>query len=313
MVDLGTGLAGLALAPILKDLLGKVLGPTADYAGGRIRDVVQAADENTRRILGIALRHLGSRADGPEAVPPRVIKGLLTEAPFCDDALSAEYFGGVLASSRTGNPRDDRGAALMALIGRLTTYQIRAHFLLYSAIKAAAGLEERSEVEGEDLLVFVPLESFEEGMDFAPSEDRQAILGHSVFGLVREGLVANGPLLGEEEALTEVYSGVSGPGIVVGPSLLGAELFLWAHGRGDVAPQNLLRSDVTLSNSTGIAAPADAVNVERRHRKLSDEMASRDRAVQNEVRMRQTAERAAQEAQAKLLSDLTWRLKSLRY
>lgn len=64
----------------------------------------------------------------PGAVPPKVLKGIIGEAPFCDDELSAEYFGGVLASSRTGVSRNDRGAAFAALVGRLSAYEIRAHF-----------------------------------------------------------------------------------------------------------------------------------------------------------------------------------------
>jgi hypothetical protein len=34
-------------------------------------------------------------------VPPRVLSGLLTDGSYRDDKVACEYFGGVLASSRT--------------------------------------------------------------------------------------------------------------------------------------------------------------------------------------------------------------------
>lgn len=312
MVDPGTGMIGLGIALGAKDLLGKVLGPTADYAGERTREVVKSADENVRRILAAALRRLGGRSEGPEAVPPRVIKGLLTEGPFCDDELTAEYFGGVLASSRSGNPRDDRGAALMSLLGRMTTYQVRAHFLIYMAIRSAVNAEERSEIKMGGLHAFIPLPSFEEGMAFSVSEDRKALLGHSVAGLVREGLVDNGPLFGEEEVLRSSFFGVSGPGIVVGPSLLGAELFLWAHGRGDVASEEFLDSDVSVDNTTGLDAPDGAVIVEKRPTRAEGALRARESAIQQQGLMQSVAEEAARNANTMFVSNLAWQLQRRR-
>jgi len=312
MVDLGTGLTGLAIALGAKELLGKVLGPTADYAGERTRDVVKAGDENLRRVLAIALRRLGSRSDGPDAVPPKVIKGLLTEAPFCDDELAAEYFGGVLASSRTGNPRDDRGAALLALIGRMTTYQIRAHFLVYLAIKAASDAEDRMGNCGDDPRAFIPMKSFEEGMDFSAGEDRKAIVGHAISGLVREELIASGPIVDDEDAIQKLYYGSSGPGLVVGPSLQGAELFLWAHGRGDVASQDFLGSEVVLENESGIFAPEGTVIVQRRPTRTENAVSAHERAVRDEAMIRAVAEDAARSAQARWTADLASQFRRLR-
>jgi hypothetical protein len=57
-------------------------------------------------------------------VSPRVL-GFLVQASLCEDELFAEYYGGVLASARGPSGRDDRGASMMSLIGRLSTYQVR--------------------------------------------------------------------------------------------------------------------------------------------------------------------------------------------
>jgi hypothetical protein len=78
--------------------------------------------ENISRVFGHAARKLGPAALETEgAVPPRVLKGILEEGQFADGELAAEYLGGVLASARTAQGRDDRGALLVGLVGRLST------------------------------------------------------------------------------------------------------------------------------------------------------------------------------------------------
>jgi hypothetical protein len=78
--------------------------------------------------------------------------------------VSTEYFGGVLASSRTEVGRDDRGAAFVALIGRLSSYQIRSHYFFYT---------------------FVPMQSYASAMEFGEDENFDVLLSHVLFGLSR--------------------------------------------------------------------------------------------------------------------------------
>ena len=89
---------------------------------------------NVANIFSRAKEKLGDRIEEPGSIPPRVLKEVLDEGSFCDDPLTAEYFGGVLASSRSQVSRDDRGASWSALVARLSTYQVRSHFLIYRAI-----------------------------------------------------------------------------------------------------------------------------------------------------------------------------------
>jgi hypothetical protein len=56
----------------------------------------------------IARRKLGIRAEQPGSIPARTLQKLLTDGSFVDDEICAEYFGGVLASSRSQTGRDDR-------------------------------------------------------------------------------------------------------------------------------------------------------------------------------------------------------------
>jgi hypothetical protein len=127
-MDPGTGLTVLGTALGSAKVVEKILGPTAEYLGLGMREWTEHRVENLGKVFENAKKKLGEKLDGPGAVPPKVLKGILEEGQFCDDELAAEYFGGVLASSKSEVGRDDRGAAFIALIGRLSSYQIRAHF-----------------------------------------------------------------------------------------------------------------------------------------------------------------------------------------
>ncbi|HEX9830777.1 MAG TPA: hypothetical protein VGA94_03730 [Thermodesulfobacteriota bacterium] len=133
--SIGTGLTILGTAIGSKELVVKVLGPTADYIGGGLQHWTEKSVSSVARIFTNAGAKLGERKELPGAVPPKVLRGILQEGAFCDDELAGEYFGGVLASSRSEISRDDRGAAFISLISRLTSYQIRAHFVFYHIIK----------------------------------------------------------------------------------------------------------------------------------------------------------------------------------
>ena len=173
----------------------------------------------------------------------------MQEGSFCDDELAAEYFGGVLASSRSEIPRDDRGASLARLVSRLTTYQLRTHYLLYSVIKTAFNgqniIINKPEGPGE-LATYLSRSSYSAGMELSPKEDLLVIIGHSMFGLYREDLL-NRFISTTKEDLAENYeTEAEENGIIFQPSALGVELFLWAHGRGEVPVWRFLESDIDL-------------------------------------------------------------------
>ena len=106
----------------LKELMPRILGPTADYVGTGLKDLTEKGIRNIARVFSIAEKRLGKSIDKPGQVPPRVFKVILNEAYFCENELAAEYFGGILASSRTSDARDDRGAYFASMVGRLSTY-----------------------------------------------------------------------------------------------------------------------------------------------------------------------------------------------
>ena len=97
----------------------------------------------------------------------------LNHPVFCDDELSAEYFGGVLASSRPGVSRDDRGSSFTALLGRLTTYQIRTHFIFYRVVRTlfvGTGFSVATPEERRKLRTYLPFSVYGGAMDFSEAE-----------------------------------------------------------------------------------------------------------------------------------------------
>lgn len=126
---------GAIAAYLGKDGLQKLLGPTADYLGQGLRDFTERRVNNIGLIFKSAQSKLGERIESPGEVPPKVLKAVLDEGSFSNDLLAIEYFGGILASSRTELGRDDRGARLGKVVDTLSTYQLRAHYLIYTTIR----------------------------------------------------------------------------------------------------------------------------------------------------------------------------------
>ena len=111
MPELVTTLGIGAIAAYLgKDGISKVLGPTADYLGGELKTLAQKRVQNVGKIFSNAEKKLGTKLELPGAVPPKVLKTIINEGSYSEDDIAVEYFGGVLASSRTKVSRDDRGA-----------------------------------------------------------------------------------------------------------------------------------------------------------------------------------------------------------
>jgi hypothetical protein len=230
------GLGAIA-AYIGKDGLEKLLGPTADYLGGGLKEFTQKRMENIGKIFKNADEKLGHKREQPGIIPPKVLKTIMNDGSFNDDSLAVEYFGGVLASSRTEHGRDDRGARMAKLVDGLSTYQLRTHYLIYSTIKEIFqnksylfNMDDRPKME-----IFLPFKNYAKAMSFGPEElnNNDAFLRHTFFGLANDGLIENNFLYGSEEHMKKKVPTADDGGIICQPSALGAELFLWALGCGD--------------------------------------------------------------------------------
>ncbi len=230
------GLGAIA-AYLGKDGLQKLLGPTADYLGGGLRDFTQKRVETIGRILKNASSKVGSKIDTPGQVPPKVLKAVLDEGSFSNDALAVEYFGGILASSRSESGRDDRGARIAKMLDALSTYQLRTHYLIYGTVrKLYSGHNLRVDMEGRrKMRLLLPFSGYIPMMEFSEQESKQmsSIFSHVFFGLHADNLLENDWQYGPKEKLMAWYPDAKEAGIVCQPSSLGIELFLWAFGHSD--------------------------------------------------------------------------------
>lgn len=218
-----------------KDLINKLFGPTAEYFGDGMRKLVECGNKNMARIVQSAITRLGSKLESPGTVPSRVLKEVMIEGAFIEDELTLEYFGGVLASSRSESGRDDRAVSMLSLLKRLSSYQVRAHYVIYRVVRAKTYFMEHGarmlRVPGTfamDRDEFIQVMAF----DSHEVEKYDALVEHIVIGLTREDLVTQaGYWNGRPHA-----SGCS----------TGVELFLWAHGLGDRQVEEFYNPDLDL-------------------------------------------------------------------
>ena len=239
---------GAVTAYLGKGAVDKLLGPTAEYLGEELRDFTQRRGESFGKILSNAYKKLGSQREAPGQVPPRILKAVINDASFCEDPLMLEYFGGVLASSRTDDGRDDRGARLMKIVNNLSAYQLRTHYLLYSTIAnlfSNSGKRLGTTQDRMQLRVFLPFTGYATSMMFSQKElGNQQILMHIWGGLHSDGLIENEWHFGSHDSIKKKFANASEDGIICQPSAMGAELFLWAFGYGASPLEHMLSGQI---------------------------------------------------------------------
>jgi len=251
---IGAGLMALAS----KDMLGRILGPSADYVGGRIEGLVKKCDINLGRIFQYAVRKLGPKINDPGAVNPRVLRHVWAEGAFIEDELAAEYFGGLLASARSPDGKDDRMLGHLGTVRDLSVYDLRLHFLTYSLMRSffvgsnlwVADSDQRAQMD-----IYIPLLAYMAAADVQGDWEPEQFAGASLFRLAERHLI--GEFTVGSDGLLKYDSQIEVSGMVVFPSYLGAELYLLAYGhRGEVGrqfvdPALAMPSNMTMTISEG--------------------------------------------------------------
>lgn len=95
--------------------------------------------------------------------------------------------------------------------------------------------------------VYIPLSVYLHAMEFAPNEDMNTILTHSVQGLVRSGLIEINYSSGSREYLAKTFSDATEGGIIMAPSIHGSEVFLWGQGVKGASGHEIVDSALKLS------------------------------------------------------------------
>lgn len=227
-------------AVLSRDLLTVVLGDGAGHLGGEPEALSPPRRANLVRVCETAIRRLGDRVSDPGGVHPRALPHLFGDASCSGDPVAIAYRGGVLAASRTANPDDDRGVRRMALLSRLTTQQMRAHYLFYSTLRRLLAANPKPGAMDFDskryrMATFVPGYHFVQAMGMAGGAANMGQMVTDILTGLGLELLLDGSNMGSESYLKKFFQtdAIRGEGIVFAPSVAGLQLFLWAFGAAD--------------------------------------------------------------------------------
>jgi hypothetical protein len=216
----------------------KLLGPVFDEMGQALRErYSDRRKRNFERMGRNAEKKLGPAVDEPGEVSPRVALKVLEDGSLCDGEVMAEYFGGILAGSRTPNGDDDRGATWASLVSRLATADVHLHYLIYQAFRhlylGQTTIDLANAAIRETHRIYIGASDIVEAMGIDPANGWERVIVPAMSALVREGLVGGQYAYVAADILQQQFSiDTSEPGIIVPPSVPGLELFLWAFNYG---------------------------------------------------------------------------------
>ena len=224
--------------------------------------MVQSANVNLGAIFTSAERKLGQKVDHPGSVNPRVFKQIWDEGRFIEDELAAEYFGGLLASARSPDGKDDRVLSLLATVRDLSVFDLRLHYLIYVSIRRLFVGRTFSVAVQEDRIqagVFIPFDVYYQVLGLKNDQAAQELAAHSLITLIKHEMIDHRFSMGPPEKIRQYCLQANRPGIIAIPSFFGAELFLWAHGYSDRHINELLSVDIEFPTEAGIEVPEGAL------------------------------------------------------
>ncbi|MCH6229341.1 hypothetical protein MK786_01125 [Microbacterium sp. CFH 31415] len=217
-------------------LITRLFGPSADVIGNNWAERLR--ERNLDKLLRKTEKRAAGKAD-PGIANPRVASQVFEAAEYADAEVVSEYLSGVLASSRTPDGSSDRGVSWVALIRRLSSDELRLHYVIYASARQIL-LEQGFEQTGSahNIEVVLPLRDLA-----ASTQMTHRRIGESVEVLMREGLLGDAYRLGPRDFAFEnelkrdnvevVYPEV--PALRVRVTVHGFALFAWGNGEGELS------------------------------------------------------------------------------
>lgn len=282
-------------AKTVSNLLIRLLGPAADEYGEQLRQAV--ARQRTSRAARILSKAESKSRGHTGSVAPRVAYRVLEDGTLSDDELMAEYLSGVLAGSRTPGGRDDRAVTWSSLVARMSSIQLRAHYVLYrewaGALKGRSDINLGLQSDRAKSLLAVDLEEFVEAVQDSeePLEEDQT-LTDALWGLHQHGLIGSlqyGPesepgyrlaprnLLESARRSISAVEGSKPPYtnvVAVIPTVIGIHLWGWAAGMPNMSADDFVTSAPSITTDPEVQRLKTAVLP----RLLGDVRLSSDRA-----------------------------------
>lgn len=256
-MDIGTGLALFESAKLAE----KLLGPTTEYVGEGVRSFTERRVANMKRIFEKAWRQLGPRLDETGGVAPRVLSVVRNEGSFCDDALGAEYFGGLVASSRS-EAMDDRALPYLRLVEDSSIQDLRMHYLFYSELRRlfleAQGISLSDHSARSAFRIYLP-NSVIAPVLAVEGRPSAALVQDCTLSLSNHALIDSNWSAGERDTLKGCGDEITEAGVVYRPSGLGSRLFLWVNGYPDAPVAVLVSSQLDISRIPDVPIPEGAI------------------------------------------------------
>ncbi len=202
--------------------LEKILGPVFGEIGADLQKLYGAGRD---RIVQSALKKIDDPEDGARA-NLRVARDVFWNGSFTDEAICAEYFGGILAASRSVDGKNDSGIFYVDIIKSLSSGQLKFHYVLYRTLNklllsdaSKKSMNPGQETELQSVELHIPVVGIIEQLG---AEDAGAIL----HGLRSKGLIGS-----FQTGNHGLESGASMPYLKMSPTSLGIQLFAIANNK----------------------------------------------------------------------------------
>lgn len=218
--------------------------------------------ERTIRVFENAAKKIPDDTEGE--MNPRVLGRVVDEVEWADDTVLVDYLGGILASAKTPEGRDDRGVMWTRVVGGLSTYALRLHYIIYTVAREAYPGRVESITDGTKLganaRLFIPFGVIVAAMDFSEEElrDRDRLVGHAGLALQSADLIRQF-VLGHVDMLRAGHVPyATQDGLAVSPTPRGVELYMWAHGHGVKSLNDFLQATLAFESPPEIVIPFGA-------------------------------------------------------
>ncbi|MBL6734286.1 MAG: hypothetical protein ISP86_00185 [Shewanellaceae bacterium] len=211
-----------------------LFGDTADYFN---ESMPLKRLQNIFDILSITHHNFAHTLNPKNNIHPKLIRSIINEGSFTNDKIATHYFAGILASSLKLSDSDDRGIDFLHLIDKLTAYQLRTHFLIYSTIRTRFKKHKYqfNYTDCEKMEIFIPSFFYSKSMKMKKEEWSRIhpLTHHSFTGLANHHLIETDYRFGYAESQQQVVKGLNFDGVICQPTATGVDFFLWAFGAGD--------------------------------------------------------------------------------
>jgi hypothetical protein len=200
----------------------KLLGKTFDVVSA---DIAKLYEKGRDKIIEKASKKIKDENDGRSA-NLRVTRDVFWNGSFTDEAICAEYFGGILASSRSDDGKDDAGVYYVDLIKSLSSNQLKLHYLIYLSFnksfvvdpsKSRLNPGQSTELSPEKIFIF--------------TKELLQIIGENDIGRDLHAIHAKGLIGDFENKPYELRDGEKVHYLKVSPTSLGVQLYAVAHNK----------------------------------------------------------------------------------